>query len=287
MKKKKSGGGGANWMDTYGDMVTLLLCFFVLLYSMSTISEENWKALVMSFNPLAQDAITATKGGDGPNADDDNEGGNFPTPEPQEVQQQVEAEIEDLYQMLQQYAQQNNMSESLSVTKGDGKVFVNFNQTAFFNGNSSELRDDALPILEAVGGMLNGVRGSIDEVQILGHTAQEVPGKPNDVTVDRTLSSQRATNVLIYIQKNTELDPGRLISMGLGQWRPADTNDTAEGRANNRRVEMIVSGRNIEEELAEGVQILTTDPEKIAAATGEAEPPVPNGADETTTQPDT
>ena len=50
---------------------------------------------------------------------------------------------------------------------------------------------------------------------------------------------------------------------------------------------MIVSGRNIEEELAEGVQILTTDPEKIAAATGEAEPPVPNGADETTTQPDT
>ncbi len=75
--------------------------------------------------------------------------------------------------------------------------------------------------------------------------------------------------------------------MGLGQWRPVGDNDTAEGRANNRRVEMIVSGRNIEEELAEGVQILTTDPDEIAAATGEAEPPVPNGADETTTQPDT
>ena len=46
-KKKSSGGGGANWMDTYGDMVTLLLCFFVLLYSMSTISEDKWKALVL------------------------------------------------------------------------------------------------------------------------------------------------------------------------------------------------------------------------------------------------
>ena len=42
IKKKSGGGGGANWMDTYGDMVTLLLCFFVLLYSMSTISEDKW-----------------------------------------------------------------------------------------------------------------------------------------------------------------------------------------------------------------------------------------------------
>ena len=42
MAKKRSGGGGANWMDTYGDMVTLLLCFFVLLYSMSTIDQEKW-----------------------------------------------------------------------------------------------------------------------------------------------------------------------------------------------------------------------------------------------------
>ena len=51
MKKKKSGGGGANWMDTYGDMVTLLLCFFVMLYSMSRMDENKWIALVQSFNP--------------------------------------------------------------------------------------------------------------------------------------------------------------------------------------------------------------------------------------------
>ena len=53
LKKKSGGGGGANWMDTYGDMVTLLLCFFVLLYSMSTIDSSKWQALVMSFNPMA------------------------------------------------------------------------------------------------------------------------------------------------------------------------------------------------------------------------------------------
>ena len=57
IKKKSSGGGGANWMDTYGDMVTLLLCFFVLPYSMSNLSEDKYKALVMSFNPLAAQTI--------------------------------------------------------------------------------------------------------------------------------------------------------------------------------------------------------------------------------------
>lgn len=49
MKRKKGGGGGANWMDTYGDMVTLLLCFFIMLYSMSTINEEKWQQFVQSF----------------------------------------------------------------------------------------------------------------------------------------------------------------------------------------------------------------------------------------------
>ena len=46
-------------MDTYGDMVTLLLCFFVLLYSMSTISEEKYKAIVLSFNPNAVETLPA------------------------------------------------------------------------------------------------------------------------------------------------------------------------------------------------------------------------------------
>lgn len=51
MRKKQSQdeGGGANWMDTYGDLVTLLLCFFVLLYSFSSIDAEKWQQLVMSF----------------------------------------------------------------------------------------------------------------------------------------------------------------------------------------------------------------------------------------------
>lgn len=56
-RKKSSGGGGANWMDTYGDMVTLLLCFFVLLYSISSIDQTKWMLVVQSFN---KEAIVST-----------------------------------------------------------------------------------------------------------------------------------------------------------------------------------------------------------------------------------
>ena len=52
-KRNKSTGGGANWMDTYGDLVTLLLCFFVLLYSISTVDQAKWVQIVRSFNPNA------------------------------------------------------------------------------------------------------------------------------------------------------------------------------------------------------------------------------------------
>ena len=100
MKKKKSGGGGANWMDTYGDMVTLLLCFFVLLYSMSTISEEKWRAIVTSFNPNATLTPTENSGNDGPLAEDIENPGQ----DTLEYQQEsIDDMIEALFQRLESY----------------------------------------------------------------------------------------------------------------------------------------------------------------------------------------
>ena len=254
MKRKKSGGGGANWMDTYGDMVTLLLCFFVLLYSMSSISEENWKALVVSFNPEAMTTLNANAGGSGPSADADLGGGVFP----QITQEQVDADIEDLYRSLKAYAEQESMQGSITVSEQGGKIYVSFNQTAFFDGDSWVLREESLPTLDEVSRMLSEAAPSLDEVRIQGHTAQERPEDPNDPRIDRFLASNRATNVLFYIQTHSTVDPGRLISEGLGQWRPVAENDTAEGRAKNRRVEMIISGRNLSEELAAGLQEYST-----------------------------
>lgn len=263
-KRKKSGSGGANWQDTYGDMVTLLLCFFVLLYSMSTISEENWKALVMSFNPDALQTLTETSGNDGPNADPNEEDGSGLGLS----QEKIDEDMQELYDALVAYTQQAGMQNSISVTEGDGRVYVTFNQSVFFDGDEWELREESIPILQSVADMLSQASEAIDEVRMLGHTAQARPDSPNDPVVDRVLSAERAANALAYIQEHSTLDPARLISEGYGQWRPIASNDTAEGRARNRRVEMIVSGRNLEQELEDGLQQYQTGDTSGVSGTG-------------------
>ena len=253
-------------MGTYGDMVTLLLCFFVLLYSMSTISEEKYAALVMSFNPNAQRTIEpiVDNGTKGPSADggtagvapveDANNDKNLKT------QDEVDADIAALFQSLQEYVESQADQNITVQQQSGGKIYISFNQAVFFEGDSSVLRKESYPVLDKVSDLLSGVAGSIDEVRVLGHTAQASPNRPNRVVVDRTLASERATNVVIYVQQHSQVDAGRLVSEGIGQWRPIASNDTAEGRAANRRVEMIISGRDLEAEQfqeANGLQEFT------------------------------
>lgn len=229
MRRKRSGSGGANWMDTYGDMVTLLLCFFVMLYSMSSMDKEKWIALVQALNPSADISGTTTE----------------VPPEGSEVtQEKVDADIEALYQAMQQYVQQENLTSQISITKGSGYVFVSFDDTVFFDGDSWELLDAGKAILDQVAASISEVSDSIDEIRVLGHTAQ-ASDQPNRPEVDRFLASNRASVVTVYLQEKNIVDPSRLVSVGYGQWRPVADNSTSEGRAKNRRVELLVTGLDL------------------------------------------
>lgn len=241
--KKKKGGGGANWMDTYGDMVTLLLCFFVLLYSMSTLDQQKWIQLVQSFNPDATPEVTDNMGN----------GGQYADPVTGPDQSQVDANMEELFENLKAYVAAQGAGENISVTKGDGYVFISFNDAVFFDGDSYVLREEGEKVLTDVGQMLGQASNSIDEVRILGHTAQASPDELNNPTTDRFLASNRATVALVYLQEMNVIDPARLVSLGCGQWRPVSSNDTSESRAKNRRVEMIVAGKDVENSMGDSI----------------------------------
>lgn len=246
-KKKSGGGGGANWMDTYGDMVTLLLCFFVLLYSMSTVSEDKWKAIVQSFNPAGTPTnMDEVFGGEGPSAEYNEQGGVFDNPDAS-AQEEIDTIIEDLAAAIEQMVAQEGLESAIQVDLNGGKVYVTFSDMLFFTGDSYAIQPQGREVLSKLCAILDTAKDAIDEIRVQGHTAQAYANQRNPVEGDRRLASNRATEVVIFLQENSSIHPARLISEGFGQWRPISSNATGESRAHNRRVEMIITGVDLDE----------------------------------------
>lgn len=246
-RSNKGGSGGANWMDTYGDMVTLMLCFFVMLYSMSTMDQQKWEQLVEALNPSSVEDIQNMVQNVPANPSQGDPSDTVSAVIGQLTQEDVEHDLEELYQAILQYVQQSGIGSKVTVGKGSGYVFISFDDTVFFNGDSYQLLDAGKEILDQVGESIREVSASVDEIRVLGHTAQANPNSPNDPTFDRFLASNRATVVTVYLQEKGIVAPSRIVSVGYGQWRPVAQNDTTEGRAVNRRVELIVTGLDLED----------------------------------------
>lgn len=230
-RKQKAPEELGSWMDTYGDMVTLLLCFFVLLYSISTVDQLKWELIVKSFNPNAEEVSQIVV-----NEEAQEEG--------TEVEGAADVELEDfedLYYMLEKAIQENGMEGEVTLSQGDGYAFINFRDNIFFDGDSAELKPEGEQVLDSFIRCLDSVSNSIGEIQVLGHTSQADPNRPNNPVTDRVLSSERAARVTAYIHQHSILDPAKLISTGYGEYRPIASFDTAEDRAKNRRVELLIT----------------------------------------------
>ena len=237
MKKKRKSGASSDWLSTYSDMVTLLLCFFVLLYAASSTDSAKWKIIVESFNPsegeLTQivENLEENKGGYAVEGGLDGE----------DIEYEALGDFDDLYYKILEYVESAGLSADVEVSKGDGFTFITFRNNVFFDGNSYELKEDGKVILDHLCNAIDDVSSSIGEIQILGHTSQASPYEQNDVRSDRFLSSNRASEVLVYIQNKNIIDPSKLVSIGFGQFRPISSFETRESRAKNRRVEILIT----------------------------------------------
>ncbi len=229
-------------MDTYGDMVTLLLCFFVLLYSMSTVSQEKWKMIVQSFNPSAVESselsqiVTITEPND---SHDEPVRGSHDPAEEQEA-------FDELYRLMKQFVQQNGYEQDIEISKGDGFTFITFRDNVFFDGDSYHLKEEGKIVLDQVAEALASASNTIEEVRVLGHTSQALPDQANEPISDRFLASNRATEVLLHLQLKNILGPEKLVACSYGQFRPISPFDTRESRAKNRRVEILITKNNSE-----------------------------------------
>lgn len=230
MKRRKRSGGGASWMDTYGDMVTLLLCFFVLLYTISSVDQSKWENLVKSLNPNAKVVSQVV-------TDQEIKPGEDDVPESSKKAQEKFAEI---YDNLNAEMKKMGVQSEVKIVQGEDYQFISYKDKVFFDGDSPVIRPDGKKILDAFVRAIRPSADTIKEIQVMGHTSQAEPKKPNNVETDRRLAAARSANVAAYIQRKKVINPADLLAVSYGQFHPIATFATREGREKNRRAEILI-----------------------------------------------
>ncbi|MCI8815514.1 MAG: OmpA family protein [Angelakisella sp.] len=238
-KSHDDGGGGNEWMNTYSDLVTLLMTFFVLLFSMSSVNAEKWEKFIEAMNNDPDAATTQIvenkndKEGDAP-LENKGEGDTMTPGDPSEIK-----DFTDLFEVLQKYVEEQGLQNAIEVSKsGDNVVYIRFKNNIFFQPDKSDLRAEGREILGFLGECLQAVQEQIHIISINGHTADV--GNDNYAVSDWMLSSARAGQVADFLDMAMDIEPTKLRPMGYGKNYPVADNSTQEGREQNRRVDMTI-----------------------------------------------
>ncbi len=284
-KQEDPPAGSPAWMATFSDLMNLLLCFFVLLFSMSTVDAEKFEIVINSFQEafsiLPSGGATLTEGvmissgisqlpdfadyfgdtmskgdGDGEiNAGDlDEEGKETPGGENEgqgksdqevmqeameelvdQIQQEKLSESESMAEKIEALATQYGIQDMIEVDFNGQYVRITMNGALLFDSGQSDLRKEAVPLVENLSKVLNIYGENLIEID--GHT-DNVPIHSAKYEDNDVLSMYRALSVANMIRSNTSLDPAHIVSAGRGEYEPVADNSTAEGRARNRRVEI-------------------------------------------------
>lgn len=238
---KKEEGNTQEWLNTYADMVTLLLTFFVLLFASSNLDETKLQYIFQAFqtrgsyvNTVVDKPNDTVADSDGGNADDPTQGGG---------EGEMPQSYDELYQYLSEYIDSKDLSESISIENGATQFILRFNSQVFFDGDSYILKPEGRAIINDICPMLNAMNDHIRTLTVTGHTAVG-----SSMISDWTLSSQRASSVLNYMDVTIGgevysvgyevLPPSKYRAEGYGNTAPLYPNDTPEHRQKNRRVEM-------------------------------------------------
>ncbi|MDR7856262.1 flagellar motor protein MotB [Tissierella sp.] len=233
-RREESGGGAPEWLTTYSDLVTLLLCFFVLLFSFSAIDAEKFKAIMISF----QGGAGVLSGGttmDSPLI-------------PIQDSLDVESELQDLLADLEEYADTLGLGDRIIIQPEERGIVIRFMDNVFFDSGSADIKKESLEILKSVSEILNREEFVNKQIKIEGHTDSDPIIRSPKFPTNWELSSARATNVLRYLVEVEKIDGGRVSSAGYSYYRGIAPNDTIENKGKNRRVDIVIL-RDVYEEL--------------------------------------
>lgn len=225
MARRKKKGDDINtngWMDTYADTITLLLTFFILLYSISAVDSEKLKELAEAL----QNSLTGKQSvKELENLDD--------------IKVDIEKDsnkYEDLAKKLNEIIEKNSLTEVIKIREEDRGIVLQVDESILFDPGKAEIKEGSIDILNTISKI---IEETDNDIVAEGHT-DNVPINTAKYKSNWELSTARAMNIVKYFIENKNISPTRLSVKGYGEYNPIAPNDTPENRTKNRRVDILV-----------------------------------------------
>lgn len=244
------------WMATFSDLMNLLMCFFVLLFAMSSVDTDKWQQLVASFSSSYD--LLQNNGGSGlsdsgmliasgasqlaelseyySNVKNNQNGSNSDLQDAiDKISKEEIKESQNMGEKIEDIINQKGLEDQVEVQVSEHYVCLNMKGALLFNSASADLTPEAVSVLSQVGDILKDYEDNLIEIE--GHT-DTIPINSGIFTSNDVLSDYRALAVFNYLVNDKGISPKKLKHAGRGEYDPVASNDTAEGRAQNRRVEI-------------------------------------------------
>lgn len=253
---------------TFADLMTLLMCFFVLLLAFSEMDAAKFKQLAGSMKeafgvqnevevrtiPKGTSVVAQEFSPGRPEPTAINTIRQFTIDSNRNTLDLAEREVEEIERTRDQ-ARNLRIALAEEIERGEVEIetegleiIIRIMERASFLPGTVEVNPDFIPILEKIVGLIDNTSG---QVSISGHTDNQ-PISNQRFRSNWELSSSRAVTVAHLLLDSSAIDDNRVEVRGHADTRPRDSNDTAEGRANNRRVEMLIRRGNNDDQNADG-----------------------------------
>ncbi|HCW72646.1 MAG TPA: chemotaxis protein MotB [Clostridiaceae bacterium] len=233
---ENAASGAPAWMATFADMMTLLLTFFILLYSMSSVDAIKFKNISESLQSvLSGETSSSIIDEQGPNDE-------IPLDNPQynEDEQAEDPKIKEstvkMYEQVKEYVDKEGLEADVTVSLNRNGVFVNIKEVILFEPGEADLKTGGQELLANLEGLFLQFE---NEIVVEGHT-DNIPQRSSVYPTNWELSVGRATAVVRYLSEAKSVPGRRLSAIGYGEYRPITDNSTAGNRALNRRVNLLI-----------------------------------------------
>ena len=233
-KKKNNELPTSNWLDTYADMITLVMTFFVLLYSMSTVDQAKLQQVSNALNNF----LTGSEGAS--TLQYNLYDGEVPLVGGETKIDTIEEKT--TYEEVKDFVDKNSLYDVVSIVSDERGVILQLKDSILFEKAKADLKDDSLALLDKINGLILILPNA---VIIEGHT-DNVPINTIEFPTNWELSGDRASKVLRYFTEIKGQDPKKFTYQGCGDTKPLVENNTEENRAINRRVNILIVANNKE-----------------------------------------